>query len=166
MNNPSIVARLIQGQGHLTPLDQAVYLRELHTSVRQAYEELGATLQAALAVVVETNLEAAAGAFGVSPAMLVQMAEDPEFPDVVLLTEGIQAARRLRDLPVDAICDVRDALDVTGASRADAEEIARLLCRVAEQAPLDSDIWSEATPRERMTFHQAVTYARTLVRDS
>lgn len=163
VDNPSIVARLAQGQGHLTPLDQAVYLRGLHTSIRQAYTELGATLQAALAVVVETDLEAAAQAFGVPPAMLVQMAEDPTFPDVVLLMEGIQAARRLPDLPIDAICDVRDALDVTGASKAAAEEIARLLCRVAERAPLDGDIWSEATPRERTTFHQSVTYARSLL---
>ncbi|MFC0861900.1 hypothetical protein ACFHYQ_06290 [Sphaerimonospora cavernae] len=166
MNSPSIIARLTQGQGALTPLDQAVYLRELHVSIRQAYEELGASLQAALAVAVDTDLEGAAKAFGVPPAMLVQMAETPDFPDVVLLIEGIQAARRLRDLPIDAICDVRDALDITGASKADAVEIARLLSRVADQAPMDSDIWSEATPRERMTFHRAVTYARSLTGDS
>ncbi|MEU8175691.1 hypothetical protein AB0C14_22670 [Microbispora hainanensis] len=166
MNEPSILAHLAQARGALTPLDQAVYVRELHAAIRQAYEELGATLQAALAVAVETDLESAANTFGVPPAMLVQMAHDRDFPDVVLLIEGIQSARRLPDLPIDAICDVRDALDITGSSRADAQEIARLLCRVADQAPLDGEIWSEATAKDRAKFHQAVTYARSLAGDS
>jgi hypothetical protein len=162
MNEDHIFGRLVQLTG-MEPLDRAVYLSDLYASIRETYVALGASLRAALAVVAETDLEAAAETFGVAPAALVAMAHDPQHPDIALLRRGLQAVRRLPDLPVDSVCDMLDALRVDGATISEAQEIAALLCRLADNHPLDSEIWAEAPGKDRVVFQQAASYARTLL---
>ncbi|MFC4114117.1 hypothetical protein, partial [Nonomuraea zeae] len=154
--------RFVQVPG-LEPVDRALYLSNLLWSVRETQAALGASLQAALAVVVETDLEAAAEAFGVPPATLVAMAREPQHPDVGLLRRGLQAIRRLPDLSAESICDVSDALHIDGATREEVRQIAELLRRMAEGNPLDGEVWADAPSSDRVSFQQAVTYARTLL---
>ncbi|UBU12962.1 hypothetical protein [Nonomuraea gerenzanensis] len=162
MEQPPLLTQLLHGE-HLGPIDRIVYLGDLRASIREFYNTLGATLQAAVAVVAETDLEEAAKAFGVAPAALVAMAQSPDFPDVALLRSGLQAVRRLPDLSVESICDVSDALTIDGATLTEARVIARLLCQVADQTPLDGPIWADAQAKDRVRFAQAVTYAKSLL---
>ncbi|WP_449060917.1 hypothetical protein [Planomonospora algeriensis] len=147
----------------MPPLDRAVYLAKLRSTIHEAYVYLGATLQAALSVVVSSDLESASKAFDLPPAFLVRMAEEPNTPDVALMRRGLQAARLCPDLPFEAICDSRDGLKIVDASDESIAQIARLLCRVAEQAPLDGEVWADASSHDRNTFRQALEYARTLL---
>lgn len=147
----------------LDPIEQAVYLVRLRSSLLAAHEVLGANLQAALAVAVSGDLEGTAKALGVPIGVAARMATDPHMPDVALLRRGIMIARRRPGLPVDAIVRGREAMHIHGASDDDIRRVAELLTLIADEVPLDSDAWTGAKTDEKTTFTQAVAYARKLI---
>ena len=152
--------------GHLSPIEQAAHLARLRSSIRAAYEVLGANLQAATAAAVSSDLLGTAKALGVPPAVAIRMATDPNTPDVALIRRGLMIVRRRPGLSVDAIIKAREAMKIDGTSDDDIRRMAQLLIEVADEAPLDGDTWTGAKTGEKTTFHQAVTYARSLARDT
>jgi hypothetical protein len=142
----------------LNPIEQAVYLAKLRSSMRTVYEVLGADLQAALADAVANDLEGTAKALGVTPAMVVRMATDPHMPDVALMRRGLMILRHRPGLPVDVIIKAREATRIDGASDEDIRRIAQLLTEVASEVP--DEAWVGAT--DKATFSQAVEHATLL----
>ncbi|MFC0866020.1 hypothetical protein ACFHYQ_27350 [Sphaerimonospora cavernae] len=148
---------------HLSLSGNPVYLYRLRASMAEAHEYLDRELRNSLSRLAPQDLPGVAKDFGVPVAVIQRMVSDAEMPDAILLYSGIQAARILPELPVDAICDVRDALAIEDATDRDIREVAHYVVSIAEQAPIDSDIWAGASLVDKMTFQRAVSYARTLI---
>jgi hypothetical protein len=146
----------------LPPAERAVYIAHLRSAMRAAYEHLGFGLQAVLAAVDLSDLPTVAKAMGVSPAVAVRMATDTDAPDVALMLRGFKIVKRRPNLPVNVITRANEARHITGASDADITKIARLLVEVSKIVPLDHEVWAGAKPDDKIVFHQAVTYARSL----
>lgn len=149
----------------LTPAEQAAHLARLRTSIRMAYEVLGANLQAVMAAAVTADLPALAEALGVPPAVAVRMATDPDCPDVALLLRGIKIVKR-RHIPLDradAIGYANQASHIIGETDGHIRRMAGLVVKIADLLPLEHEAWNDADADDRTTWVSAVTYARTLL---
>ena len=79
-----------------TPLERALYLSDLYASIRELQETVGRSLQAAMVDVLESDADSAARALDVAPDVLVRLAENPDYPNVILMRKGLKIARKRR----------------------------------------------------------------------
>jgi hypothetical protein len=147
----------------MAPADRIVYLIRLRESLAEVQRAVSAALEEVTSVTASEDRTAAAQALGVSAAMLERLVIDPAAPNVPLLRAGLNKALLRPNLPVDAICDAREALEIDDSSDEAIGRTATLLIRVAEEAPLGGPVWADAQPGDRAVFAQAVEYSRTLL---